>query len=148
MRPEQGLLRLRKALDVYANLRPARYMGLPTPLNESLVRQADLLVVRDLAGGVYFGEPRVEKPERGRQHLAPDREEMRRVAARRVQAGAPAPPQARDLGRQGERARAARACGARVVIEIAREYPDVDARAPLRGRDAASRCCTSRTAST
>jgi 3-isopropylmalate dehydrogenase len=57
-RPEQGLLGLRRALGVYANLRPARYMGLPTPLKESLARGANLLVVRDLAGGVYFGEPR------------------------------------------------------------------------------------------
>jgi 3-isopropylmalate dehydrogenase len=58
VRPEQGLLGLRRALGVYANLRPARFMGLPTPLRESLARQANLLVVRDLAGGVYFGEPR------------------------------------------------------------------------------------------
>jgi 3-isopropylmalate dehydrogenase len=58
VRPEQGLLGLRRALGVYANLRPARYMGLPTPLKESLARNANLLVVRDLAGGVYFGEPR------------------------------------------------------------------------------------------
>ena len=58
VRPEQGLLGLRRALGVYANLRPARYMGLPTPLKDNLARPANLLVVRDLAGGVYFGEPR------------------------------------------------------------------------------------------
>lgn len=58
VRPESGLLRLRQGLGVYANLRPARYMGLPTPLRDGLVRQANLLVVRDLAGGLYFGEPR------------------------------------------------------------------------------------------
>ena len=57
-RPEAGLLGLRRGLGLHANLRPARYMGLPTPLREGLVRHADLLVVRDLAGGVYFGEPR------------------------------------------------------------------------------------------
>jgi 3-isopropylmalate dehydrogenase len=58
VRAEAGLLRLRQGLGVYANLRPARFMGLPTPLRDGLVRQANLLVVRDLAGGVYFGEPR------------------------------------------------------------------------------------------
>ena len=61
------------ALDVYANLRPARYLGLPTPLKESLVRHADILVVRELSGGVYFGEPRWEKRRGGGRHLAPDR---------------------------------------------------------------------------
>ena len=58
VRAEAGLLRLRQGLGLYANLRPARFMGLPTPLRDGLVRQANLLVVRDLAGGVYFGEPR------------------------------------------------------------------------------------------
>jgi 3-isopropylmalate dehydrogenase len=58
VRPEDGLLRLRRALGLYANLRPARYLGLPTPLKEGLARHADLLVVRELSGGVYFGEPR------------------------------------------------------------------------------------------
>ena len=37
-------------------------MGLPTPLREALVRQADIVVVRELAGGVYFGEPRGLSP--------------------------------------------------------------------------------------
>jgi 3-isopropylmalate dehydrogenase len=58
VRAESGLLGLRQGLGLYANLRPARFMGLPTPLRDGLVRQANLLVVRDLAGGVYFGEPR------------------------------------------------------------------------------------------
>ena len=57
-RPEDGLLRLRKGLGLYANVRIARDMGLPTPLREVLVRQADIVVVRELSGGVYFGEPR------------------------------------------------------------------------------------------
>ena len=58
VRPESGLLRLRQGLGLYANLRPARYMGLAAPLRDGLVRHANVLVVRDLAGGVYFGEPR------------------------------------------------------------------------------------------
>jgi 3-isopropylmalate dehydrogenase len=58
VRPEAGLLGLRRALGLYANLRPARHMGLPTPLREDVVRQADILVVRELSGGVYYGEPR------------------------------------------------------------------------------------------
>ena len=58
VRAEDGLLRLRQGLGLFANLRPARFMGLPTPLREGLARQADIMVVRELSGGVYFGEPR------------------------------------------------------------------------------------------
>jgi 3-isopropylmalate dehydrogenase len=58
VRAESGLLRLRQGLGLFANLRPASYMSLPTPLRDDLVRHANLLVVRDIAGGVYFGEPR------------------------------------------------------------------------------------------
>lgn len=68
VRPEAGLLRLRQGLSLYANLRPARFTGLPTPLRESLVRRASLLVVRDLAGGVYFGEPRGTSPDGREAH--------------------------------------------------------------------------------
>ena len=56
-------------------------MGLPTPLREDLARHADILVVRELAGGVYFGEPRGTGDDRGLQHLAADhRTRSRRVA--------------------------------------------------------------------
>jgi 3-isopropylmalate dehydrogenase len=60
-RPEAGLLRLRKALGGYANLRPvAAYHALEdcTPLRLEHVRGTDILVVRELLGGLYFGEPR------------------------------------------------------------------------------------------
>jgi len=58
VRAEQGTLGLRRKLGLWASLRPARYLGLPAPLREDLAKDADLLVVRDLSGGVYFGEPR------------------------------------------------------------------------------------------
>jgi 3-isopropylmalate dehydrogenase len=58
-RPEQGLLGLRKGLGLYANLRPVRpspaLVG-ASPLREELIRDADLLVVRELTGGIYFGD--------------------------------------------------------------------------------------------
>jgi 3-isopropylmalate dehydrogenase len=61
LRPERGLLRLRHELGVFANLRPAIcFPGLEdaSPLQPSLIRGADILVVRELLGGIYFGEPR------------------------------------------------------------------------------------------
>jgi 3-isopropylmalate dehydrogenase len=60
-RPEQGLLRLRAALDTYANLRPAiAYPQLveASSLKPELVSGLDLMIVRELTSGIYFGEPR------------------------------------------------------------------------------------------
>jgi 3-isopropylmalate dehydrogenase len=60
-RPEGGLLALRRGLGVYANLRPARiWPGCEGagPLKPELARDADLLIVRELTGGLYFGQPR------------------------------------------------------------------------------------------
>ena len=60
-RPETGLLQLRKALDVYANLRPARvWPGLEGagPFRAEATAGADLLIVRELSSGLYYGEPR------------------------------------------------------------------------------------------
>ena len=60
-RPEAGLLKLRTALGCYANLRPAVSYDAITdcsPLRPEVLRGADLLIVRELLGGLYFGEPR------------------------------------------------------------------------------------------
>lgn len=61
VRPEQGLLKLRKSLNLYANLRPVKvYKELidSSPLKKEKVDGVDLIVVRELTGGIYFGEPR------------------------------------------------------------------------------------------
>jgi 3-isopropylmalate dehydrogenase len=61
LRPEAGLLRLRRELGAYANLRPAIcFPALEdcSPLRSDLVRGTDMMIVRELLGGLYFGEPR------------------------------------------------------------------------------------------
>lgn len=58
IRPEQGLLRLRKALGLYANLRPVRTHPIAltaSPIKSHLLAGVDMIVVRELTGGVYFG---------------------------------------------------------------------------------------------
>jgi 3-isopropylmalate dehydrogenase len=58
-RPEQGLLGLRKGLGLYANLRPVRPLPAlydASPLKREIIDRTDLLVVRELTGGIYFGE--------------------------------------------------------------------------------------------
>ncbi|NLI45570.1 MAG: 3-isopropylmalate dehydrogenase [Acidobacteria bacterium] len=60
-RPEQGLLELRRTMGVYANLRPVRAwapLGNASPLQETVVAGTDLLIVRELTGGLYYGRPR------------------------------------------------------------------------------------------
>src|SRR5688572_30308691 len=68
VRPEQGLLGLRKALGLYANLRPVTVHPLlidASPLRPERLVGVDLLVVRELTGGIYFGEKRRERDEHG-----------------------------------------------------------------------------------
>src|SRR5581483_1862300 len=60
-RPEKGLLGIRKTLAVYANLRPVRaYNSLieSSPLKNHLVEGTDMIIVRELTGGIYYGTPR------------------------------------------------------------------------------------------
>lgn len=61
LRPEAGLLKIRKDLDLFANLRPALVFDAlieASTLKPEIVRGLDILIVRELTGGVYFGEPR------------------------------------------------------------------------------------------
>ena len=60
-KPERGLLGLRKELDFFANLRPARCFPMlvdASPLKREVVEGTDIMVIRELTGGLYFGEPR------------------------------------------------------------------------------------------
>jgi len=68
LRPERGLLRLRSELGAFANLRPAICVpGLEScsPLRTEVVRGTDVLIVRELLGGIYFGKPRSTEGAQG-----------------------------------------------------------------------------------
>jgi 3-isopropylmalate dehydrogenase len=90
LRPEAGLLRLRQELGAFANLRPAVFYACladRSPLREDVVRGTDLLIVRELLGGLYFGEPRSIEGTAPRRHALntmrysePEIERIARVA--------------------------------------------------------------------
>jgi 3-isopropylmalate dehydrogenase len=88
MKPERGLLRLRKDLHLFANLRPALVFDAlvdASPLKAEIVRGLDIMIVRELTGGVYFGEPRgIEQlpdgSRRGVNTQVYSTDEIRRIA--------------------------------------------------------------------
>jgi 3-isopropylmalate dehydrogenase len=86
-RPEKGLLRIRKELGLYANLRPATVvpaLAQASTLRPEVVEGIDLLVVRELTGGLYFGEPRgvalVGGRREARNTMVYDEVEIARIA--------------------------------------------------------------------
>lgn len=84
VRPEQGLLAMRKKLGLYANIRPvSTFKSLlhKSPLRQDLVENADFVVVRELTGGIYFGEPsgRSENGEKAYDTNIYSKEEIHRI---------------------------------------------------------------------
>jgi 3-isopropylmalate dehydrogenase len=90
LRPEAGLLRLRQELGAFANLRPAFFfpsLAACSPLREEIVKGTDILIVRELLGGLYFGIPRSIEGASGARHAVntmrysePEIERISRVA--------------------------------------------------------------------
>ena len=87
VRPERGLLKLRSELELYANLRPAAIYGdlvNASTLKAEVVDGADLMVVRELTGGIYFGNPRGVEERNGERvgfnTLVYSESEIRRIA--------------------------------------------------------------------
>ncbi|MGN6279993.1 MAG: 3-isopropylmalate dehydrogenase, partial [Sphingomonas sp.] len=87
MRPEQAILGLRKALGLFANLRPAKlFAGLEdaSALRPEVARQIDMVILRELTGDVYFGEKGIRTTEAGLRQgydvMAYDEAEVRRIA--------------------------------------------------------------------
>ncbi len=86
-RPETGLLNLRSSLDLFANIRPVKIIPSLTKassLKEKFVREVDLVVVRELTSGIYFGEPKgrikTNKGERAFNTMTYTSEEIKRIA--------------------------------------------------------------------
>ncbi len=123
--PETGLLRLRKELGLFANLRPARMIsGMEdlSPLKAELVTGIDILVVRELTGGLYFGAHVLEN-DHASDVCAYSRAEIERIA--HVAFGLARNRSGRVTSVDKANVLASSKLWRRVVIEVAAGYPDV-----------------------
>jgi len=130
VRPEQGLLKLRKELELFANIRPVKlYPALvqSSPLKREVVENVDLVIVRELTGGLYFGEPQ------GRQDNAEGRAAVDTLYYTEAEIGR-LMRVAFDLARQRRKkitsvdkanVLASSRLWREVAHEVAAEYPDV-----------------------
>src|SRR5580693_4422530 len=129
-RPEKGLLGIRKVLGVYANLRPVRsYKALldSSPLKNSLVDGTDMIIVRELTGGIYYGTPRgifgTGADERAVNTLSYTRPEIERVTRMAFHLARNRRKKVTSVDKSNviETSQLWR----KVVIEVAEEFPDV-----------------------
>ena len=131
-RPERGLLKIRKELDLFANFRPAIVfdsLASSSSLKSEIINGLDLMIIRELTGGIYFGEPRGvkklnENNYKGFNTLVYTSEEVRRIAS---------------VAFETAQSRSKKLCSVdkanvlestelwrKVVIEVSKDYPDVE----------------------
>jgi 3-isopropylmalate dehydrogenase len=124
--PEAALLRLRKELGLFANLRPAKVLNClqdASPLRPDISRDADIVVARELTGGIYFGE-RSSEPHSASDLCSYSRQEIERIAhvafrtARHRRRKVTSVDKANVL--------ATSRLWRETVIELSSEYPDVE----------------------
>lgn len=130
IRPEQGLLALRKGLKVYANLRPVKVhpaLMAASPLKEEKLSGVDMLVVRELTGGLYFGEPKGRSIINGQEHavdtLIYSEEEIRRIVKMSFELARNRRKKVTSVDKANvlESSRLWR----KVAMEVSRDFPDV-----------------------
>jgi len=126
-RPERGLLGIRKALGLYANLRPVKMWPSlvdSSPLKNEIVAGTDLIIVRELTGGLYYGTPRSIDNDRAVNTMAYTRMEIERIARKAFELARGRRKKVTSVDKSNviENSQLWR----RVVIEVAREYPDVE----------------------
>jgi len=129
-RPERGLLGIRKALGVYANLRPVRtYKSLlnSSPLKNEIIDGTDMIIVRELTGGIYYGTPRGVYGDGAEQHavntMAYTRAEIDRVCRMAFHLARNRRKKVTSVDKSNviECSQLWR----KVVVEVAKDFPDV-----------------------
>ena len=138
LRPERGLLRLRSELGLFANLRPARLypeLAGASSLRPELVAGLDIMILRELTGGIYFGRPRgIEERDGvrvGINTMVYAEDEIRRIAARgfetaRARAARPGAGPARLCSVDKANVLEVSELWRETVASTAADYPDVE----------------------
>lgn len=126
-RPEKGLLKLRKSLDLFANLRPVTVfesLADASTLKFDIVNGVDLMIVRELTGGLYFGEPSERRGDAVVDTLAYTRQEIERIVRKGFELAQVRRKRLTSVDKANvlESSRMWR----EIVEEIAPEYPDVE----------------------
>jgi 3-isopropylmalate dehydrogenase len=127
LRPESGLLALRKAMGTFANLRPAMvYDELvnASTLKADVVKGVDIMVVRELTGGIYFGQPRELLEDRAYNTMVYTREEVERIA--HVAFNIAMKRDKRVCSVDKANVLEVSQFWREIVIEVAKEYPEVE----------------------
>lgn len=129
VRPEQGLLRMRKSLGLYANIRPVKHYDLLTdasPLKAERIKGADFVVYRELTGGIYFGQPRgrSEDGNTAFDSSVYSRDEITRIAKMAFEAAQNRPAKKLTLVDKANVLATSR-LWRETVGELAANYPDV-----------------------
>lgn len=127
IRPERALLGIRKELGLFANLRPAQVipsLASLSPLREENVSGVDIMIIRELTGGIYFGEPKGADSEKGYNTMVYTRDEVKRIA---------------KIAFESAMVRSKKVCSVdkanvldcsrlwrEAVIEVSKDYPEVE----------------------
>lgn len=131
IRPEKGLLGIRKGLGLFANLRPVKIFDeliSSSPLKEGIVKDTDIMIVRELTGGVYFGEPKGTGTKNGEKTafntMIYSESEVKRIARVAFEAAMKRNKKVCSVDKANvlDVSRFWR----EIVIEVAKEYPEVE----------------------
>ncbi|GAE30187.1 3-isopropylmalate dehydrogenase [Halalkalibacter hemicellulosilyticus] len=130
-RPEKGLLGLRKELQLFANLRPVTIfdaLAESSPLKDDIIQGVDVMIVRELTGGLYFGEPRERREVAGDTVAIDTLQYSRSEIERIVRKGFELARERRKLLTSVDKANVLESSRLwrEVVDEVAKDYPDVD----------------------
>lgn len=127
LRPESGLLAIRKELGTYANLRPAIvYDELvnASTLKPDIIRGVDIMVVRELTGGIYFGQPRGREGDKGFNTMVYTVDEVKRIA--KIAFDVAMKRRKRVCSVDKANVLEVSQLWRDTVIEVAKEYPEVE----------------------